>query len=125
MSLSVFFIYGEESVEAGGHIGDLFSFDLVLLDFVTGCFISCVIGNIAIFSSVSVFPIWFCVWADDSSLFSARSTDVVDASAALVVSSKALVLLMKLSQLPGSNWIKVLTIVSYLYGDLLHLTAWE
>ena len=33
---------------------------------------------------------------------------------------------MKLSQSPGSNWIKVLTIVSYLlYGDLLRLTAWE
>ena len=116
-----FFIYGEESVEAGGHIGDLFSFDLVLLgDFVTGCFISHVIGIIAIFSSVLVCPNHVCVWADDSSLFSAGSTDVVDASAALVVSSKALVLLMKLSQLPGSNWIMVLTIVSYLYGDLLH-----
>ena len=53
-------------------------------------------------------------------LFSARSTDVFDVSAALAVSSEALILLMKLSQLPSSNWIKVLTIISYLLnGDLL------
>ena len=26
---------------------------------------------------------------------------------------------------PGSSWIKVLTIISYLYGDLLRQTAWE
>ena len=54
------------------------------------------------------------------------STDVVDASAALVVSSKALILLMKVSESPGSNWIKILTIVSNLFNrDLLCLTAWE
>ena len=84
-----------------------------------------VVGFIAVFSSVSVFPIRFCVSADDFSLLSARSTDVVDASATLVVSSEALILLMKLSQSPRSNWIKVLTIVSYLYGDLLSWTARE
>ena len=120
LSLSAF-LYGEESVEAGCRIGDLLSFDLILVgDFITGCFISCVVGVIAIFSSVSVFSNRVCVWADDSSLFSARSTDVVGVSAALVVSSEALILLMKLSQSPGSNWIKVLTIISYLlHGDLL------
>ena len=121
-----FFLFGEESVEAVGHIGDLLSFDLILIDFVIWCFIICVVGVNAVFSSVSVFPNRVCVWADDSSLFSARSTDVVDVSAALVVSSEALILLMKLSQLPNSNWIKVSTIVSYLmYGDLLYGTAWD
>ena len=104
----------------GNHIGILLSFDLILVgDFVTGCFIGSEVGVIAVFSSVSYFPNQVCVWVDDSSLFSARSTDIVDVSAALVVSSEALILLMKLSQLPGSNRIKVLTIVLYLYGDLL------
>ena len=104
----------------GGGIGDLLTFDLILIDFATECFISRVVGVIAIFSSVSVFPNRVCVWVDDSSLFSARSTDVVDISAALMVSSEALILLMKLSQSPDSNWIKVLTVISYLlYGDLL------
>ena len=116
----MFILFGEESVDAGGRIGDLLSFDVVLLgDFVTGGFIGSVVGVIAVFSSVSVFPNRACVWADDSPLFSARSTDVVDISVGLVVSSETLILLMKLSQSPGSNWIKVLTIVSYLYGDLL------
>ena len=78
-----------------------------------GCFISHVVGVIAVFSLVSVFSNW--VWADNSSLFSARSTDVVDAFETLVVSSEALILLMKLSQSFGSNWIKVLTIVSEIY----------
>ena len=57
---------------------------------------------------------------DDSSLFFARSTDLVDASVALVVSREALILLIKLSHSSGSSWINVLIIVSYLlYGDLL------
>ena len=87
---------------------------------VTGCFIGGVVGVITVFSSVSVFPNRVCVWADDPSLFSTRSIDVVDTSEALVVSSGALILLMKLSQSLGSYWIKVLTIVSYLlYGNLL------
>ena len=117
-----FFLFREESIEAGGRIGDLLSFDLILAgDFVTGCFINRVVGVIAVFSSVSVFPNQVCVRADDSSLFSARSTDVADASAALLASSKTLILLMKLFQSPGSNWTKVLTIVSdLLYGDLLY-----
>ena len=52
------FLFGEESVEAGVHIGGLLSFDLILLgDFVTKCFIGHVFGVIAVFSSVSVFPI--------------------------------------------------------------------
>ena len=107
-------LVGEESVETGDRIGDLLSFDQILVgDFVTGCFIGRVVGVIAVFSSVSIFPNRVCIWEDDSSLFSARS-------AALVVLSEALILLMKLSQSPGSNWIKILTIVSYLlYGDLL------
>ena len=29
LSLSIFYLFGEESVEAGGRIGDLLSFDLV------------------------------------------------------------------------------------------------
>ena len=94
----MFFLFGENSVEMGGRIGDLLSFDIILVrDFVTRYFISRVVGVIAIFSSVSFFPNQVYVWTDDSSLFSAISTDVVDASAALVVSSKALILLMKLS----------------------------
>ncbi len=74
----MFFFFREESVETGGRIGDLLSFDLILVeDFVTGCFIGRVVGIIAVFSSVSVFPSRVCVWADDFSLFSVRSTDVV------------------------------------------------
>ena len=97
MSLNVF-LFGEEFVETGGCIEDLLSFDLILVgDFVTRCFISRVVGVIDIFSSVSAFPNRVCVWADDSSLFPARSTDVVVVSAALVVSSEALILSMKLS----------------------------
>ena len=80
------------------------SFDLILFgDFVTGCFISRAVGIIPVFSN----RVW--VWEDDSSLFSTRCTDIVDASAALVVSREALILLVKLSQSPDSNWIKVLT----------------
>ena len=119
-----FFLFGKESVEAGGRIRDILSFDLFLVgDFVTWCFIDRMVGAITVFSSVLVFPNRVCVWADDSSLFSARSADVVDLSAALGVSSKALILLMKLS---GSNWIKVLSIISYLlYGNVLRWTAWD
>ena len=51
----------------------------------------------AVFSLLSVFPNWVCVWADDSFSFTARSTDVVYVYAALVVSSEALILLMKTS----------------------------
>ena len=51
LSLCVF-LFGEESVEVGGCMGDLLSFDLVLIDFVTGCFIGCVVDVIAFFSSV-------------------------------------------------------------------------
>ena len=121
MFLSVFFLFGKESIESVCCIGDFLSFDLILVgDFVTECFIGRVVSVIVVFSSVSVFPNRVCVWADDSTLFSARSTDVVDVSAALVVSSEVLILLMKLSQSSGSSRIKVLTIVSYLlYGDLL------
>ena len=116
-----FFLFGAESVKAGGRIGDLLSFDLILVgDLVTGCFIGRVVGVIAIFSSLSVFPNRLCFCTGDSSLFFARSTDLVDASAALVVSREALILLMKLSHSPGSSWINVLTIVSYLlHGNLL------
>ena len=75
----------------------------------TMCFIGRAVGVITF---VSVFPNRVCVCADE--------TDVVCVSAALVVTNKNLILLMKLSQSPGSNWIKVLTIVScLLYGDLL------
>ena len=113
--LSVF-LFGEESVKAGGRVGDLLSFDLLLVgDLVTGCFIGQVVGVIAIFSSLSVFLDQVCVWMDDSSLFSARSTDLVDTSVALVVSREALILLMKLSHLPCSSRINVLN----LYGNLL------
>ena len=93
------------------------SFDQLLLDFVIVCFIGRVVGVIAVFSTVSVFPNQICVWPDDYSLddyslFSGRFADVVDASEALVVSSEALILLL------CSNWIMVLIIVSYLlYGD--------
>ena len=60
-SLSVF-LFGEESVEARGCIGDLVSYDLLLVeDLVTGCFISHVVGAIAVFSSLSVFPNRVCV----------------------------------------------------------------
>ena len=106
----------EESVETGGRIEDLLSFDLLLQDLVTGCFIGRVVGFIADISSLSVFTHRACVWADDSSLLSARSTDLVDAS--LVVSREALILLRKLSHSPGSNWINVLTIVSYLFMEI-------
>ena len=42
----------------GGRFGDLLSFNLILVgDFVTLCFIGCVVGVIAVFSSVSVFPL--------------------------------------------------------------------
>ena len=69
------------------------SSDLILVgDFVTGCFFGHVVGVIAVFSSVSVSPNRVYVWVDDSSLFSARSTDVIDVSAALVVSSEAFIL---------------------------------
>ena len=38
----------EESVEVGGRIEDLLSFDLILVgDFITGCFIGRVVGVIA------------------------------------------------------------------------------
>ena len=85
-----FFLFGEESVEAGNRIGDLLSFDLILVrDFLQGVFIGLMVGVIAIFSSVSVFPNRICVWVDDPSLFSAKSTDVVDASVVLGVSSEA------------------------------------
>ena len=119
----MFLLFGEESVEVGGRIGDLLSFDLLLVgDLVTGCFISRVVGVIAVFSSLSVFSNRLCVWADDSSLFSARSTDLVDVSVALMVSREALIFFMNLSHSPGSSWINVLTIVSnLLYGDLLGL----
>ena len=39
LSVFIFFEFGEESVEAGGHIGDLLPLDLIIGDFVTGCFI--------------------------------------------------------------------------------------
>ena len=115
-SLSVFFIlFREDSVEAGGRIGDLWSFDLFLIgDLVTGCFIGRVVGVIAVFSSLSVYPNLVWVWADDSSLSSERSNDLVDASVDLVVSREALILSMKFSHSPGSSWINALTIVSCL-----------
>ena len=88
-----FFSFGEDYLETRGCIGDLLSFDLILVgDFVTWCIIGRVVGVIAAFSSVSVFLNSVCVWADDSSLFSAKSSDVVGVSAALVVSSEAFIL---------------------------------
>ena len=58
----MFFLCGEESVEAGGRIEDLLSFDLLLVgDFVTEVFIGRVVGVIAAFSSLTVFPIRVCV----------------------------------------------------------------
>ena len=88
-------------------------------------FIGRVVGASAVFSFLLVFPNRVCVWADVYSLFSARSTDLVDASVGLVVSREALILLMKLSDSPGSSWINVLIIVSYLLcGDLLGWTVW-
>ena len=46
----------------GSHIGELLSFDLLLVeDFVTGGFIGRVVGVIAVFSSLTVFPIRVCV----------------------------------------------------------------
>ena len=105
--------FGSGVLRSRCRIGDLLIFDLILARyFFTGCFIGRVDGVIAIFSSESVFPNRVYVFADDSSLFSARSTDVVDASAALVVSREALMLLMKLSQSPGSSRIRALTIFS-------------
>ena len=99
------------SIEAGSRIGDLLSFDLVLLGkFLKGLFIDRVGVGIAVFSSWLIFSMKVYIWADDLLLIAARSLRVDDAPEALVASflsssSEAFISFIKLSQSPGSSWI--------------------